>query len=352
MIVKNETAIIERCLAAAAPHIDCYVICDTGSTDATVEVIRRFFERRGIPGRIPTTTFRNFEQARNEALDAARGSDLEFDYILLCDADMELVVVRPDYRDELTEPAYWVVQQTASGLAYENLRLVRRDVGARYRGVTHEYLEVPGVSRHSFDGIRFLDHAAGANRANKFERDIALLRQGLEQEPNNARYAFYLANSYFDLGDTARALEAYQRRLTMGGWAEELFYSSYRAGLCQQRLGREADMIAGLLLTFEQFPHRAEPLHVLALHSQQQGRHRLAYHFAEIGSHIPEPAGALFVEREVYTWRLLDIMAVSLYYLGRRDEGLELNRRILPLVPEAQRPRILKNMEFCGDRKG
>src|ERR1700676_4300128 len=113
MIVKNETAIIERCLAAAAPNIDCFVICDTGSTDATVEVIRQFFERRGIPGRIPTTTFRNFEQARNEALDAARASDLEFDYILLCDADMELIALRPGYRDELQEPAYWTVQQTA-----------------------------------------------------------------------------------------------------------------------------------------------------------------------------------------------------------------------------------------------
>ena len=65
MIVKNEAAIIDRCLAAAAPHIDCYVICDTGSTDDTVERIRRFFDARGIPGEIPTTTFRNFEQARN-----------------------------------------------------------------------------------------------------------------------------------------------------------------------------------------------------------------------------------------------------------------------------------------------
>jgi FkbM family methyltransferase len=348
MIVKNETAIIERCLAAAAPHIDCYVICDTGSTDATVEIIRKFFDRRGIPGRITSTIFRNFEQARNEALDAARNSDLEFDYILLCDADMELVAVRPGYKDELEEPAYWVAQQTVSGdLEYHNLRLLRRDANARYRGVTHEYLDVPGVSQRNFDGIQFLDHAAGANRANKFERDIALLVNGIEQEPNNTRYVFYLANSYFDLGDTVKALEMYQRRMTMGGWNEELFYSCYRAGVCQQRLDRGAEMITGLLETFEQFPHRAEPLHVIALHYQRKNRHRLAFHVAEMGARITLPASALFVEPEVYTWRLLDIMAVSLYYIDRCAEALELNRRLLTMVPESQRARILQNLEFC-----
>ena len=63
MIVKNEAAIIERCLAALAPYIDCYVICDTGSTDDTVERIRGFLDQHGIPGVIARTTFRDFEQA-------------------------------------------------------------------------------------------------------------------------------------------------------------------------------------------------------------------------------------------------------------------------------------------------
>jgi tetratricopeptide (TPR) repeat protein/SAM-dependent methyltransferase len=352
MIVKNETAIIERCLAAAAPHIDCYVICDTGSTDATIEVIRRFFERRGIPGRIPTATFRNFEQARNEALDAARRCDLAFDYLLFCDADMELVVVRPGFRNELVEPAYWVKQRSATGgLEYDNLRLIRRDMEAHYRGVTHEYLDASGVSRQRFDGIWFLDHEAGANRANKFERDIALLSEALQCEPENDRYVFYLANSYFDLGNAAKALEVYQKRMTMGGWSEEVFYSSYRVGICHQQLQREADMIASLLLTFELYPHRAEPLHVLALHYQRQQRHRLAYQIAEMGARVPAPAGALFVEPEVYTWRLLDIMAVSLYYLDRRAEGLELNRRLLEMVPPSERARIRANIAFCAGQK-
>ena len=89
MIVKNESGIIERCLASVLPWIDCYVICDTGSTDATPEVIRTFFARHGVPGEIHAIDFVHFEYARNRALELCRAAPLAFDYILLTDADME-----------------------------------------------------------------------------------------------------------------------------------------------------------------------------------------------------------------------------------------------------------------------
>lgn len=348
MIVKNETAIIERCLTAVAPVVDCYVICDTGSSDDTIGIIRRFFEQRGVPGLIPTTTFRNFEQARNEALDAARSSALEFDYILMCDADMELVVERPAFREELIEPAYLLTQRGINnGLEYQNLRLLKRSHPARYRGVTHEYLDIGVAARVSCDAIWYRDHASGANRSNKFERDIALLQEGLAAEPDNERYTFYLANSYFDLGDHDNAMLWYEKRLRMGGWPEERFYSCYRIGQCLQLLGREADMVWRHLDTYAQYPHRAESLHCVALYYQRKSQHNLAGHFAEIGLKIPSPAGGLFVESEVYAWRLTDILAVSMYWTHRRAEGAVLNRRLLTLVPEGQRARIQTNLEFC-----
>jgi tetratricopeptide (TPR) repeat protein len=353
MIVKNESRIIERCLAAAAGHVDAYVICDTGSTDATVEVITRYMASRGVPGEVKRAAFVNFEQARNEALEAARGSALEFEYLLLCDADMELVVERAEWREGLSEPAYMVVQRTVGGtLEYENLRLLRRDTPGRYRGVTHEYLDVGRAARPRLGGVWFRDHASGSNRGTKYERDIRLLEQGLKDEPGNARYVFYLGNSYFDLGDSAKALAAYERRATMGGWDEEVFYARYRSGLCLERLGREAEMVQRMLEVHEAHPHRAEPLHALALHYQRQGRHRLAHLFAEAGARLKMPTGGLFVEPEVYAWRCLDIMSVSLYYMGRKAESRDLSKRLLEVVPEGERPRVFRNMQWGENGKG
>ena len=142
MIVKNEMANLERCLAAVAPHIDCWVIGDTGSTDGTQDFILTFFAERGIPGELHSFPFVNFAQARNAALDHAYASELAWDYLLLADADMELVVEDPDFRKKLEAPCYDLLQR--AGISYWNTRLVRRDAGARYHGVTHEYLACRG----------------------------------------------------------------------------------------------------------------------------------------------------------------------------------------------------------------
>ncbi len=200
MIVKNEMANLERCLSAVAKHIDCWVIGDTGSTDGTQDFIRSFFAERNLAGELHEFPFHNFEQARNHALDLAYASPLPYDYLLLDDADMELVVEDLDFRERLDAPGYLLLQRSAS-LAYWNTRLVRRDTGARYRGVTHEYIDVPG-SQRELSGVWYKDHASGSNRADKFERDARMLLEALEKDPENHRYWFYLAQSYRDAGRT------------------------------------------------------------------------------------------------------------------------------------------------------
>src|ERR1700693_3891197 len=91
-IVKNESVRVERMLKSVAPYISCYAITDTGSTDNTIEVIEKFFAERNIPGAVSRYEFTNWEETRNYALTAAVTSKLQFDYLLLCDADMELCV--------------------------------------------------------------------------------------------------------------------------------------------------------------------------------------------------------------------------------------------------------------------
>jgi glycosyltransferase involved in cell wall biosynthesis len=142
MIVKNEMANIERCLKSVADHINCWVIGDTGSTDGTQDFIKEFFAKRNIPGELHSFPFHNFEQARNAALDHAYASSLDYDYILFDDADMELVVDDASFKNKLVGPGYRLLQRTSGGLTYWNTRLVRRDAGARYHGVTHEYIDV------------------------------------------------------------------------------------------------------------------------------------------------------------------------------------------------------------------
>src|SRR5262245_57356155 len=99
MIVRDEEAVLARALSSVADYISYWVICDTGSTDRTKYLVRSFFAELNIPGELHSFEFENFAQARNAALDRARASDGQFDYLLLMDADMELVVEDTAFRD-------------------------------------------------------------------------------------------------------------------------------------------------------------------------------------------------------------------------------------------------------------
>ncbi|MEM7396959.1 MAG: glycosyltransferase, partial [Verrucomicrobiota bacterium] len=100
MIVKNESAVIERCLRSLIPIIDYWVICDTGSSDDTRERVRKAL--KGIPGELHERPWIDFAHNRNEVLERSRG---KADYLLFIDADMEAHFHEP-FKHRLTMDAY------------------------------------------------------------------------------------------------------------------------------------------------------------------------------------------------------------------------------------------------------
>ena len=89
MIVKNESKIITRLFNSVISIIDSYCICDTGSTDNTIEIIENYFKERNIPGKVVQEPFKNFCHNRNFALQSCIGMS---DFVLLLDADMFLEI--------------------------------------------------------------------------------------------------------------------------------------------------------------------------------------------------------------------------------------------------------------------
>jgi glycosyltransferase involved in cell wall biosynthesis len=352
MIVRNEVANLERCLRSVADHIACWVIGDTGSTDGTQELIERFFAARGIPGELHSFPFENFAQARNEALDHAHASALPFEYILLTDADMQLTVQNPAFSQGLTAAAYMVLQR--SGVTYWNTRLLRRDVPALYRGVTHEYLDLGTAETKNLEGVGFIDHASGSNRGDKYPRDIQLLTDALamERDPGlKARYTFYLANTLRDGGDKEAALRSYLERARLGYWYQEVFMSLLNAARLKEELKYSNDeVVAAYVEAAASCPTRAEALHGAARFCGEKGLYERGYQFAKQGLAIPHNLNdALFVQEWIYEYGLLDELAINAYWTARYAECVDACDRLLSegKLPAEMRDRVLKNKGFA-----
>lgn len=321
MIVKNEGARIARALRSAAPILAGGFITDTGSTDNTLEEIEKVGKEFGITFSTLQTEFKNFEQARNDNLLAAKAaivatvpSHQHIDcYLLLMDADMELQITPAFKPEELTAAMYYVAQKQ-SGLTYQNQRLLQVTAPAKYVGVTHEYLSVEGTAQ-PLDTLWFLDHGDGANRKDKFTRDISLLTTELKGG-TTPRYLFYLAQSYKDSGKYAEAIVCYDARILLGGWDEEVWYSWYKSAECCLKLGQDAEFIRRACKACDFRAHRAETWLMLSTYYRERGNNTLAHMYAQRALIANPRKDMLFVELDAYTWKPRYEIALSGYYVA------------------------------------
>ncbi|HET8899818.1 MAG TPA: glycosyltransferase [Rhodanobacteraceae bacterium] len=353
MIVRNEAAVIARCLASVRPAITSWAIVDTGSVDGTQDMVRECLA--DLPGHLLERPWVDFASNRNQALELARG---QADYALIIDAD-EILEIDPGIAapPTLDAAAYYLDQIMGYGdFAFASAKLLRLDAGWRWRGVLHEYPALdpqPAIGRLAGLRVRSFPDGARSQRPQreKYLDDAAVLRKALRAEPDNARYAFYLAQSLRDAGETAAALEAYRHRMVMGGWAEERWYAAFQVGaLLEQQHAPAAEVIDAWLHAFDLRPTRAEPMCELARYLRLMQRHASAHACARAAAELPLPDDLLFVDRSVYLWRARDEQAVSAYYCGHRAESRQLCLSLLdnPALPVTERERIRRNAEF-GD---
>lgn len=298
MIVKNESRIITRLLESVLPIIDTYLICDTGSTDGTPDIIHDFFSSRGIKGEVIHEPFKNFGYNRTYALQNAHGKAT---YALLLDADM-IFKIEPSFdKHSLVADSYLIIQKNGS-LTYYNTRLIRLDINVKCVGPTHEYYDLPPGSRsEKLDTLWIDDIGDGGSKADKFERDIRLLKEGIREEPNNARYYFYLANSYFNIGRTAESIPYYKRRIELGGWCEEVFYSHLNLGHAYKSLKEDEMAIFTWMAGYNVHPARAETIYEITKYYREKGKHKIGMVFALLGKQISYPKNdTLFIHNDVY----------------------------------------------------
>lgn len=213
MIVKNEEKELPLCVNSVKPVLDEIIIVDTGSADNTKEVARqlgaRVFDFPWVD---------DFSAARNHSILRATG-----DYILWLDADdrvdegeVEKIRLLKRIFPWKKNKAYYLTvnsQSPADGEThFYQLRIFPNVAGARFEGRVHEQvfyrLKDLGIESVQTDiMIRHTGYRDEATIRQKSERNLKIIQNELEGDPQNLVLHYNAARTLSGIGRLAEAIE-------------------------------------------------------------------------------------------------------------------------------------------------
>lgn len=342
MIVKNEEAVIGRCLESVSKIVDEINIVDTGSIDQTKEIVAKYTNRI-----FDFTWIDDFAVARNYAFQQATS-----DYILWLDAD--------DVFWEQDQEAFLKLKNTLDShvdavsmnynLAFDEeknvtsslrrYRLVKREKGFKWIGAVHEYLEVHGNLYESDVSVSHMPLSHDHHRNIRIYENLSL--SGKEFSP---RDLFYYANELLDHGKIEKAIEYYLRFLkTKQGWIEDNIRACNKLADCYNTLGLTEQELSWTLQTLVYGPPRPETCCRLAFSFLQKDEIQTAIYWYEKALENKEMGGLAFQNHTCATWLPHLQLAVCYDKIGQYQLAYQHNEKALEYRP--QDPWMLSNKEY------
>jgi hypothetical protein len=352
-ICKNEEHVILDLLNSVYKHIDYWVICDTGSTDKTCELITEFFKEKNIPGELFHDDW--VGMGPNKTLMFERCYK-KMDYVLHIDAD-DMLAGNFDFQITEHKSSFYMNCKSGS-LNYKCTLLYNSNLHWKICGIAHttcKYLDknvtlqIGDLSDRDYwiqirtNGARSLDPNKYLNDALKIKNQFF---ETLYDDPDglNYRSVFYTAQSYYDQGMYKEAVQWYTLYTKLKNtWIEEFYEANKRLSELFMKLKQPLRKIIDQIdKTSAILPDRAEHLVTFGKYLNNLHENELAYKYllqakAKDFSVVLKKY-SLFVSPYAYGKYINDELAVACYHTKRYTEGI--------VYLEA----VIDDKDFAGDR--
>ena len=347
MIVKNEEETLEQCLKSVNEICDEIIIVDTGSTDRTKDIAKKFTNRI-----YHFKWIDDFSAARNYAFSLAK-----MDYILWLDADdvimpedqLKLKRLKKDLKlnvdsvsmnyiiqfDEYQNPSFY----------YRRHRLVKRSNNFKWIGPVHEYLEVGGNILQADIAVVHRKHDKRVN-SHQEDRNLKIYEKGLKAgEIFSPRDLFYYANELKDHQKYKKAINYYQKFLAKKiGWLEDKIRACLNMAECYEILKIEDKKVESLVKTLTFDRPRSEACCRLGDHFKDTREFQTAIFWYETAiKHKPEHPQGFHLEAYA-TWYPHLSLCVCYWGLGNVEKSIEHHKIVREMRPND--PKVLLNDQF------
>jgi glycosyltransferase involved in cell wall biosynthesis len=361
-IMKNESHVAHRMLNSIKPIVDGIVVIDTGSTDDSINIVKKWGEDNGVETYVFERPFDNFENSRNESFKKAREiflskNDGNIYYNFWLDFD-EVIELDTTFNKQKIDKDLYMFNTAIGTMVYTRNELCRLDKSFKFYGPVHEFIicEDKNITSGLMDGLKVKVQMDGgswqANIPAKYKSHAHVLEKYIDDNRQDPRWIFYTAQSYHDSACVPdnkeenderlrRSMKYYKERVNRpDGYPEEIFYAQYRIGTIMRAMEEPWNLALNELLKAYSFdPLRGEPIKAIIDYYLAVGEYHNAYLFSSFGKKNfhgknPYPSRLLFVDETLYVWKFLECHAAACFYTNRRDEAKQTFQEMVKISRE------------------
>lgn len=360
-IVKDEAHCILIMLESAAKISDAIVIADTGSTDGTQDLIRKFGEENNIPTYVFERPFDDFEKSRNFGMQKARDVVNELGWnpndcwTWWCDADETIIVDDNKFNKNQFNKDLFMINTYIGAMKYTRNTFARVSKPFRFYGPVHEFIVcdeeniTSGLAEGVHVDVKMIGKSWQGDISKKYLDHAHKLEAYIAADRKDPRWIFYTAQSYHDSASMKdnkeeneerlrRSMKYYKERVKRNdGYPEEIYYSQYRVGTIMRIIEEPWNLThLELLKAYSMDPLRGESIKVIIDYYMQISDWSMAYlysKFAKVNFHgkNPYPTRLLFVDEAIYVWKFAEAHAAVCYYTGKMQEAKETFKEIVEI---------------------
>ena len=333
MIVKNEEAILRRCLDSVKDIVDEIIIVDTGSIDKTKEIAKDYTDK--------IYDFKwvyNFAKARNYSFSKAT-----MDYIMWLDADD--VILNEDreklkilkkiltYDIDIVTLKYNMVldENSTPILSYIRERIFKRKKNFKWIGEIHEVIQMSGKVLNEDICVTHIKKATSNTKRNLEIFEIMKSKK----VPFNARQTFYYARELMYDKQYDKCLKEYEKFLSMkDAWKENKISALIDKSEIYLVKGLEKKALESLFETFTLDIPRSEVCSKIGNIFMMKKDYLIAiYWYNEaINSNYDINSGGFYI-KDFHDYIPLLNISVCYYYINNLQMAIEYNEKAGKIKP-------------------
>ena len=347
-ITKNESKFINRWYNSMKEADEIYVL-DTGSTDNTVELLKKL----NVNVKQEIIKPWRFDVARNKSLEMVpEDADL-----CVC-TDIDEIFV-PGWRKILEKNIsnanrcrynyIWSFDKYGNPAINFYQEKIHTRNGYKWVNPVHEVLECSLKSEKvvTLDNIT-LKHYPDETKSRASY--LPLLELAVKENPNNDRNMHYLGREYMFYGKYQEAIKVLEKHLQMPSstWDEERCASERFISKCYIQLNNCEEALKHALKSIGECPHKREPYFETAYVYYMLKNYKLSKVYLHLCLNQSNNTKTYINNPDCYNGSIEDLLSVCEYYLGNYKTALKWANKALKLDPE--NIRIINNKELILKR--